>query len=92
MDSQQAQPAQAADSGSQGQPPSERQLELINAWAYSSEVVIHGEPSGLDNTTRFNITESEYSLYLIFFVSDNGPPLASTITGHQVRYHGILYD
>ena len=26
-------------------------LEVLNAWAYTSEVVIHGEPSGLDNTS-----------------------------------------
>jgi len=31
-------------------PPSEI-LPILNAWAYAAEVVIHGAPSGLDNTT-----------------------------------------
>jgi mevalonate kinase len=30
--------------------PSEEALRLINAWAYSSETLFHGAPSGLDNT------------------------------------------
>ena len=31
--------------------PSKILLDEINIWAYASEVLIHGEPSGLDNTT-----------------------------------------
>ncbi len=30
--------------------PSETDLALINAWAYSAETLFHGAPSGLDNT------------------------------------------
>lgn len=32
-------------------PKSGEWLSLINAWSYAAEVVIHGAPSGLDNTT-----------------------------------------
>lgn len=31
--------------------PDSSMLDIINKWAYASEVVIHGTPSGLDNTT-----------------------------------------
>ncbi len=31
--------------------PPQEALEVINQWAYAAEVVIHGSPSGLDNTT-----------------------------------------
>jgi mevalonate kinase len=37
--------------GGIGITPSHELLASINAWAYASEVVIHGTPSGLDNTT-----------------------------------------
>lgn len=33
-----------------GRRPSPSELERINAWAYAGEVVLHGTPSGLDNT------------------------------------------
>jgi mevalonate kinase len=31
--------------------PSEEMLVIVNGWAFASEMVIHGDPSGLDNTT-----------------------------------------
>lgn len=31
--------------------PSSAALDTINGWAFSSEILLHGSPSGLDNTT-----------------------------------------
>lgn len=31
--------------------PNLNQLEIINRWAFAAEVLLHGSPSGLDNTT-----------------------------------------
>jgi mevalonate kinase len=31
--------------------PNLHQLEIINRWAFAAEVLLHGSPSGLDNTT-----------------------------------------
>lgn len=31
--------------------PTNELLHVINAWAYASEILLHGSPSGLDNTT-----------------------------------------
>ena len=38
-------------SGVPGWVPPATLLPVLNAWAYAAEVVIHGAPSGLDNTT-----------------------------------------
>jgi len=42
---------ETAGEGQEGWTPPEALLAAINGWAYASEVVIHGSPSGLDNTT-----------------------------------------
>mmetsp|Transcript_18590 Transcript_18590/g.18680 ORF Transcript_18590/g.18680 Transcript_18590/m.18680 type:complete len:534 (+) Transcript_18590:100-1701(+) len=41
----------AGDGSAEGWSPPLGVLNILNGWAYASEVVIHGEPSGLDNTT-----------------------------------------
>lgn len=40
----------SSSGGSGGQRPSQADLERINAWAFAGETVLHGTPSGLDNT------------------------------------------
>ena len=46
--------------------PNSEQLEIINRWAYSAEVLLHGSPSGLDNTT------SCFGGYVLFRRDPNG--------------------
>lgn len=41
----------AGDGSAEGWAPPNVVLNMLNGWAYAAEVVIHGEPSGLDNTT-----------------------------------------
>jgi len=41
----------AGDDTPEGWQPPGVVLNMLNGWAYAAEVVIHGEPSGLDNTT-----------------------------------------
>lgn len=41
----------AGDGSPDGWSPPLGVLNILNGWAYASEVIIHGEPSGLDNTT-----------------------------------------
>lgn len=36
--------------GLAGQRPSKEVLDVVNAWAFAGETIIHGRPSGLDNT------------------------------------------
>ena len=43
-------------------------LAIINEWSYSSEIVIHGAPSGLDNTTSCMGTFVQSVACSLFFV------------------------
>ena len=70
--------------------PNKLVLELINAWAYVGEKIMHGNPSGLDNTiSTFGGTLSfrkdlENSGIPIFAPIPNCPALQTLITNTKV--------
>jgi hypothetical protein len=60
-------------------------LATVNAWAYASEVVIHGTPSGLDNTTSCYGGAMKYSKVSGQFEQlDKLPPLNVVLTNTKV--------
>ena len=65
--------------------PSSAKLSTINGWAYAAEVVIHGSPSGLDNTTSCYGGAIKYSKDQGTFQNlSNLPPMQILLTNTKV--------
>ena len=65
-------------------PPADM-LAVINGWAYAAEVVIHGSPSGLDNTTSCYGGAIKYSKDQGTFQNlSNLPPMQILLTNTKV--------
>lgn len=69
------------------QPLTDETKKMINAWAYAGEVLIHGLPSGLDNTTscyggmvKFTKKDGSHD----FEILQNGPQLDILLTNTRV--------